>query len=86
MKLNVTLKYLSQELSVRELDHFLFGGLTLDTILTPAEREYCVRHELDAIVAKDEQFVPGYPGFPLFPGQSIGKITRAHRLFPLNNI
>ncbi|KAA0201315.1 hypothetical protein HAZT_HAZT002595, partial [Hyalella azteca] len=62
---------LIQELSVRELDQFLHGGLTLDTILTPAEKEFCVRHELDAIVARDERNVPGYPAFSLFPGQSI---------------
>ncbi|KAF2351045.1 Anoctamin [Trinorchestia longiramus] len=62
---------LIQELSVRELDHFLHGGLTLDTILTPAEKEFCVRHELDGIVAREEQHVPGYPDFALFTGQPI---------------
>lgn len=79
---------LIQELSVRELDQFLHGGLTLDTILTPAEREFCVRHELDAISAREEQYVPGYPAFTLFPGQSIVDVYISEEIittmFPLH--
>uniref|UniRef100_A0A6A7FSV7 Anoctamin n=2 Tax=Hirondellea gigas TaxID=1518452 RepID=A0A6A7FSV7_9CRUS len=75
-----TAEGLVQELSVRELDQFLHGGLTLETILTPAEREYCVRHELDGIVAREEQCVPGYPSLHFFPGQSVVDVYLAEEL------
>nr|XP_053648258.1 anoctamin-10-like [Cherax quadricarinatus] len=81
---------LVQEFSVRDLDQFLYSGQTLDTVLTPAEREYCVRHELDAIRAKQEEgHVPGYPGIKLFPGQSLVDVYLAEELilqmFPLHD-
>jgi len=63
---------LIQELSVRDLDQFLYPGQTLDTVLTPAEREFCVRHELEAIRAKQEEGnVPGHPEILIYPGQSL---------------
>ncbi|KAB7497492.1 Anoctamin-10 [Armadillidium nasatum] len=62
----------TQDFSVRELDQFLFGDKTLDSVLTPSEREYCVRHELEGIRAKAEDaHVAGYPEIKMFPGQSI---------------
>ncbi|XP_069157510.1 anoctamin-10 isoform X2 [Procambarus clarkii] len=81
---------LIQEFTVRELDQFLYPGQTLDTVLTPAEREYCVRHELDAIRAKQEEgHVPGYPEIKLFPGQSLVGVYLAEELivdmFPLHD-
>ncbi|CAL4119685.1 unnamed protein product [Meganyctiphanes norvegica] len=63
---------LIQDLSVRDLDQFLYPGQTLDTVLTPAEREFCVRHELEGIRAKQEEGnVPGHPEILLYPGQSL---------------
>lgn len=81
---------LIQEFSVRDLDQFLYPGQTLDTVLTPAEREFCVRHELDAIRAKQEEgHVPGYPLMSLYPGQSIVSVYLAEDLitdmFPLHD-
>ncbi|XP_066945704.1 anoctamin-10 isoform X3 [Macrobrachium rosenbergii] len=81
---------LIQEFSVRDLDQFLYPGLTLDTVLTPAEREFCVRHELDAIRAKQEEgHVPGHPNVTLYPGQSIVSVYVAEELitdmFPLHD-
>ncbi|XP_071538291.1 anoctamin-10 isoform X2 [Panulirus ornatus] len=81
---------LIQEFSVRDLDQFLYSGHTLDTVLTPAEREFCVRHELDAIRAKQEEgHVPGYPEIKLFPGQSIVSVYLAEELvtamYPLHD-
>ncbi|XP_063611277.1 anoctamin-10-like isoform X1 [Penaeus indicus] len=81
---------LIQEFSVRDLDQFLYPGQTLDTVLTPAEREFCVRHQLDAIRAKQEEgHVPGYPDIKLFPGQSLVSVYLAEDLitdmFPLHD-
>ncbi|ROT73584.1 Anoctamin-10 [Penaeus vannamei] len=81
---------LIQEFSVRDLDQFLYPGQTLDTVLTPAEREFCVRHQLDAIRAKQEEgHVPGYPEIKLFPGQSLVSVYLAEDLitdmFPLHD-
>ncbi|XP_042211226.1 anoctamin-10-like isoform X2 [Homarus americanus] len=81
---------LIQDFSVRDLDQFLYAGQTLDTVLTPAEREYCIRHELDAIRAKQEEgHVPGYPEIKLFPGQSLVGVYLAEELisdmFPLHD-
>ncbi|RXG70154.1 TELO2-interacting protein 1-like protein [Armadillidium vulgare] len=61
-----------QKKTSTELDQFLFGDKTLDSVLTPSEREYCVRHELEGIRAKaDDAHVAGYPEIKMFPGQSI---------------
>ncbi|XP_042868848.1 anoctamin-10-like [Penaeus japonicus] len=81
---------LIQEFSVRDLDQFLYPGQTLDTVLTPAEREFCVRHQLDAIRAKQEEgSVPGYPDIKLYPGQSVVSVYLAEELikdmFPLHD-
>ncbi|KAK7084474.1 hypothetical protein SK128_012412 [Halocaridina rubra] len=81
---------LVQDFCVRDLDQFLYPGLTLDTVLTPAEREYCVRHELDSIRAKQEEgHVPGYPQILLHPGESIISVYLAEELitdmFPLHD-
>lgn len=57
---------------MRDLDQFLYAGQTLDTVLTPSEREFCVRHELEGLRAKQEEgHVPGYPGVKLYPGQPL---------------
>lgn len=72
---------LVQDFSVRDLDLFLYPGQTLDTVLTPAEREYCVRHELDAIRAKQEEgHIPGYPQIHIHPGQSLISVYLAEEL------
>ncbi|KAK8397348.1 hypothetical protein O3P69_004806 [Scylla paramamosain] len=81
---------LIQEFSVRDLDQFLYSGQTLDTVLTPGEREFCVRHELDSLRAKQEEgHVPGYPGIKLYPGQPLLSVYLEEQLitdlFPLHD-
>lgn len=81
---------LIQEFSVRDLDQFLYSGQTLDTVLTPGEREFCVRHELDALRAKQEEgHVPGYPAVKLYPGQPLMNVYLEEQLitdlFPLHD-
>lgn len=48
----------------------------VDDLLTTAEKQYIVRHELENIRAltEDDQ-VPGYPDFRLYEGQSIGTLN-----------
>lgn len=81
---------LIQEFSVRDLDQFLYPGQTLDTVLTSGEREYCIRHQLEALRAKQEEgHVPGHPSATLSPGQSIIGVYLAEDLitdmFPLHD-
>ncbi|XP_050696718.1 anoctamin-10-like, partial [Eriocheir sinensis] len=81
---------LIQEFSVRDLDQFLYAGQTLDTVLTPAEREFCVRHELESLRAKQEEsHVPGYPAVKLYPGQPLLTVYQEEELvtdfFPLHD-
>jgi hypothetical protein len=66
---------LIREFTVSQLDAFLEDGMHVDDLLTTAERQYIVRHELENIRAqKEEDQVPGYPAFRLYEGQSIGKM------------
>jgi anoctamin-10 len=66
---------LIREFTVSQLDDFLEDGMHVDDLLTTAERQYIVRHELENIRALtvDDQ-VPGYPAFRLYEGQSIGNM------------
>lgn len=66
---------LIREFAVSQLDDFLEEGMHVDDLLTTAEKQYIVRHELENIRAltEDDQ-VPGYPAFRLYEGQSIGTI------------
>jgi anoctamin-10 len=66
---------LIREFTVSQLDDFLEDGMHVDDLLTTAERQYIVRHELENIRAlKDEDQVPSYPVFRLYEGQSIGTV------------
>jgi anoctamin-10 len=66
---------LIREFTVSQLDDFLEDEMHVDDLLTTAERQYIVRHELENIRAlpEDDQ-VPDYPAFRLKEGQSIGKM------------
>jgi anoctamin-10 len=65
---------LVREFAVSQLDDFLEDGMHVDDLLTTAEKQYIVRHELENIRAlADELHVPGYPALRLYEGQSIGK-------------
>jgi len=66
---------LIREFTVSQLDDFLEDGMHVDDLLTTAERQYIVRHELENIRAqKEDDQVPGYSAFHLYEGQSIGKM------------
>lgn len=66
---------LIREFTVCQLDDFLEDGMHVDDLLTTADRQYIVRHELENIRAlKEDNLVPGYPAFRLYEGQSIGKM------------
>ena len=66
---------LVREFVVSQLEDFLEDGMHVDDLLTAAERQYIVRHELENIRAlKEDDQVPGYPAFRLYEGQSIGKM------------
>jgi anoctamin-10 len=67
---------LIREFTVSQLDDFLEDGMHVDDLLTTAEKQYIVRHELENIRAltEDDQ-VPGYPDFRLYEGQSIGTLN-----------
>jgi hypothetical protein len=69
----------TREFTVSQLDDFLDDGMYVDDLLTTAEREYIVRHELENIRARNEdEQVPGYPAFRLYEGQSIGRLQLKH--------
>ena len=65
-----------REFTVADLDNFLYGDVHLDNLLTAAEKQMIILHELENIRALfDDQCVPGYPYLSLFPGQSIRKFA-----------
>jgi len=65
---------LMRDLTVAHLDDFLVDGMAEDDLLTTAERQAIVRHELENIRAQTEDVsIPGYPTFKMYQGQSIGQ-------------
>ncbi|KAJ9594502.1 hypothetical protein L9F63_014114, partial [Diploptera punctata] len=66
---------LYREFTVSQLDDFLQEGMHVDDLLTIAEKQYIVRHELENIRAlSEDNEVPGYPAFRLYEGQSIVQV------------
>jgi len=63
-----------REFTVGDLDNFLHGDIHLDNLLTTAEKQMIVMHELENIRAMfGEDCIPGYPSIVVFKGQSICK-------------
>lgn len=61
-----------REFTVDQLEDFLSEGMHVDDLLTLAERQTIVRHELENVRAlAEDTFVPGYPSVALYEGQSI---------------
>lgn len=61
-----------REFNVSDLDDFLHGSIGLENVLTAAEKQLIVSHELDNIRAtENDRGVPGYPAINLHTGQSI---------------
>jgi anoctamin-10 len=64
-----------REFSVVQMDDFIEDGMHVDDLLTTAEKQYIVRHELENIRAlRNDLHIPGYPAFQLYEGQSIGAV------------
>ncbi|PSN48008.1 Anoctamin-10 [Blattella germanica] len=65
-------------------------GMHVDDLLTTAERQYIVRHELENIraLSEDDQ-VPGYPAYRLYEGQSLVQVCLhwrlIERMYPLHD-
>ncbi|CAG7816666.1 unnamed protein product [Allacma fusca] len=79
-----------REFTVHDLDNFLFGDVHLGNLLTTAEKQMIILHELENIRAQfDDNCVPGYPTLSLFPGQSILQVYLQEGLitsfFPLHD-
>ncbi|KAL7045117.1 hypothetical protein ACKWTF_002152 [Chironomus riparius] len=54
------------------LDDFLFDNMTMDDILTPADKQFVIKYALENIKAQaDERQLPGYAAVSLYHGQSI---------------
>lgn len=57
--------------------------------LSDAECQYIVKHELDTLRAKNEEYIPGYPKYKLYPGKSIVRRLQSKgvlvQYFPLHN-
>ncbi|XP_069698153.1 anoctamin-10 isoform X2 [Periplaneta americana] len=82
---------LIREFTVSQLDDFLEDGMHVDDLLTTAERQYIVRHELENIRAlSEDNQVPGYPQFSLYEGQSIVQVCLhwglLERMYPLHDL
>ncbi|GLH12161.1 Anoctamin [Gryllus bimaculatus] len=61
---------LVREFAVSQLEEFLAEGMHVDDLLTTAERQHIVRHELENIRAlAEDDHVPGHDGLGLYEGQ-----------------
>lgn len=79
-----------REFTVGDLDNFLYGDVSLDNFLTPAEKQMIVVYQLEQIKAlAGEDHVPGYPSCPVFNGQSIFQVFLTEKLissfYPLHD-
>lgn len=57
--------------------------------LSDAECQYIIKHELDTLRAKNEEYVPGYPKLKLYPGKSVVRRLQSKgvlvQYFPLHS-
>lgn len=61
-----------REFTVGDLDNFLHSDINLDNLLTAAEKQMIVIHELENLRSiAGESCVPGCPSLSIFVGQSI---------------
>ncbi|KAK7789933.1 hypothetical protein R5R35_010907 [Gryllus longicercus] len=81
---------LVREFAVSQLEEFLAEGMHVDDLLTTAERQHIVRHELENIRAlAEDDHVPGHDGLGLYEGQSIVQACLhwelLEQMFPLHD-
>lgn len=79
-----------REFTVGQLEDFLPEGMHVDDLLTLAEKQTIVRHELENIRALSEDVhIPGYPTYTLYEGQSIFQVCLKYkiitRVYPLHD-
>nr|CAD7196998.1 unnamed protein product [Timema douglasi] len=82
---------LVREFTVSQLEDFLLDGMHVQDLITTADKQYIVRHELENIRALEEDIhVPGYPTFTLYEGQSIVQVCLHWQLldsiYPLHDL
>lgn len=79
-----------REFTVTDLDEFLPSGMRVEDLLTVAERQTIIRHELETIRAlAEDDHIPGYPPYTLYEGQSILHVCLQYKLiknmYPLHD-
>lgn len=79
-----------RELTLRDIEPFLYDGITMESLLSMAEKQRIVLHELQNIRAQTEDHVlPGYPQIQLYNGQPIFVLCQVEEIitqaFPLHD-
>ncbi|XP_044267516.1 anoctamin-10 isoform X1 [Tribolium madens] len=79
-----------REFTVGQLEDFLPDGMHVDDLLTLAEKQTIVRHELENIRAlAEDEHIPGYPTYTLYEGQSIFQVCLKYKIimkvYPLHD-
>ncbi|XP_018568866.1 anoctamin-10 isoform X2 [Anoplophora glabripennis] len=79
-----------REFTVAQLEDFLPEDMHVEDLLTMAERQNIVRHELENIRAlAEDDHIPGYPTYTLYEGQSIFQVLQMYeivtKMFPLHD-
>ncbi|KAF5303166.1 hypothetical protein FQA39_LY10079 [Lamprigera yunnana] len=79
-----------REFTVSNLEDFLPDGMHIDDLLTTAEKQKIIKHELDNIRAlPEDKFIPEYKNYALYEGQSILHLCLSNNLiksiFPLHD-
>lgn len=77
-------------IEVEQLEDFLQEGMHVDDLLTLAEKQTIVRHELENIRAlAEDEHIPGYATSTLYEGQSIFQVCLKSRIilkvYPLHD-
>lgn len=78
-----------RELTLRDIEPFLYDGITTETLLSTAEKQRIVLHELQKIRAQEEDdILPGYSQIRLYTGQPIFVLCQVEEIitqaFPLH--
>lgn len=79
-----------REFSFGQLDDFLYDGMHVDDLLSAAEKQTMVLHELENIRAlTEDDHLPGYQSYSLYEGQSIFQVCRMYeivtKMYPLHD-
>ncbi|KAG5865434.1 hypothetical protein JTB14_007521 [Gonioctena quinquepunctata] len=74
-----------REFSVASLEDFLPEDKHVDDLFTTAEKQSLVRYELENIRAlAEDDYIPGYPTYSLYVGQSILQVCQAKGVITKN--